>query len=353
MEIILPTEDQTVQINELRQQQIDDMFRNGSPNAPLAVWAGPCATDSNRHEDGELAAVRHIRTMADGAEELPNLRYKGRKNGTKPRTRGGTTGLIHQRNGVACYGEGAQILTDEGIGLVAEIMDESDAAVASPWLVAKWGGARNVEDTGVRQLLRPTSIELEQGIVPAPGFVKSGTGGSLTTAMHALHTVRAEASEIRTRFTLDGGLQQIETHANPSTGLILRGYAPRPAGPTDEILADEIITARELIDSEFGAGAVALYVDVSHQHAAWEGGGEEGQLAIAQSLARLMGQGIVIDGVLAETYLHPGNQRDTERVPGLSQVDKCIREERALGMLSLLDNARGLQIREYVLAGAR
>jgi phospho-2-dehydro-3-deoxyheptonate aldolase len=332
------------------------MAQSGSPDAPLLVVAASCAADSNRHDNGELATVRHSRVMASTAKRLPRIRYVARKNGAKPRTLGGTTGLIHQRGGVECYGEGASILTDEGIMLAAEIMDESDAAIAEPWLTAKWGGARNVEDTGVRQLLRPTHKQLERGIVPAPAFVKNGTGGSLTTAIQALHTIRAEAPEVRTRFILDDSgnvdLQQVETHPNPNTGLILRGHAIRPEGPLDEVLEEEIVMARTTLDTEFGIGQVALLVDASHKHAEWGGGGEAGQLAVIESLGSLMGRGVIIDGMLAETYLLPGRQSDSETEPGLSQVDRCIREEYAVDMLAAMDAARGSQMRDSVLAGS-
>lgn len=197
-------------------------------------------------------------------------------------------------------------------------------------------------DSGVRQLLRPTDVELEAGIVPAPAFVKSGINGDTEVTIHAIHTLLAEQPEVRTRFTLDG-LRTVITHPNPHVGLILRGHCPRPDGPLDEVLAEEITTAREKVDSEFGKGKVPIYVDTSHDHAKWEGGGEEGQLRVAASLARLMDQGIIIDGVMMETYILPGNQPDTGTIPGLSQVDKCVRQERAIAAIQALNDARARQ----------
>ena len=105
-------------------------------------------------------------------------------------------------------------------------------------------------------------------------------------------------------------------------------------------MEEEIVTARERVDSEFGKNAVGVGVDISHGHAAWEGGGEEGQLAIAASIGRLMRRGVVVDLVMAETYHLPGNQPDSEHVPGLSQVDKCVRQDAAIGIMQLLNDAR-------------
>jgi phospho-2-dehydro-3-deoxyheptonate aldolase len=340
MEIILPTTEQVTFINDSRAHQGELMDHAGTLDGPLVVWTGPCAPDGNRHPDGELATVKHVTAMHEAAEELPAVEYDARGNGTKPRTRGGTTGLIHEDP--AAYGEMVAILTSRGIRIVAEVMDESDAAIAGPWLTSRWAGTRNLEDTGVRQLLRPTETELEAGIVPAPAFVKSDAFGRWDPTINALHTIRDPKPVNRARLTLSG-LEHVVTHANPHTGIILRGRKPRPDGPLDEILAEEITEARDKVDSEFGIGKIAVYIDVSHGHAAWEGGGEDGELAIAASLGRLMAQGIIIDGVMAETYLLPDKQENDGTIPGLSQVDRCIRQAGAISMIQMLNDARASQ----------
>jgi phospho-2-dehydro-3-deoxyheptonate aldolase len=340
MEIVLPTTEQVAFINDSRTRQGELMDQAGTLDGPLVLWMGPCAPDGNRHPDGELATVKHEAALHEAAEELPDVEYEGRGNGTKPRTRGGTTGLIHEDP--AAYGEMVERLTSRGIRIVAEVMDESDAAIAGPWLTSKWAGTRNLEDTGVRQLLRPTEAELESGIVPAPSFVKSDAYGRWDPTINTLHTLRDSKPVRRSRLTLNG-LERVVTHANPHTGIILRGRKPRPDGPLDDILAAEITEARDKVDSEFGEGEIAVYVDVSHGHAAWEGGGEEGQMAVAESLGRLMLQGIIVDGVMAETYLLSGKQENDGTIPGLSQVDKCVRQAGAISMMQLLNDARANQ----------
>jgi phospho-2-dehydro-3-deoxyheptonate aldolase len=323
------------------------MDQAGTVDGPLTHVDGPCAADSNRHENGVYATEEHNRTMHEAAGELPEIEEQERLTGSKPRTRGGTTGLLHQTDGPLVYTTMARNLTDAGIPLAAEVMDESDAAIAGPWLTTKWLGTRNDQDTGTRQLLRPTEDELVRGIVPAVVWVKSAASGLLQPSMNALHTIRAEKPEVRTRFTLDKLgrpiVGQVVTHPNLHTGLLLRGCTLRPHGPTDEILEEEIVTARKLVDSEFGKNAIPIGIDTSHGHAAWEGGGEEGQLAIAESLARLMGRGVIIDMVMSETYLLPGKQPDGGRIPGLSQVDKCVRQEKAIDIMDRLNTARTLQ----------
>jgi phospho-2-dehydro-3-deoxyheptonate aldolase len=341
MNILLPNPEQTQQINEARLAEGAHMERAGRLEGPLGTKLGPCATDANQHEDGEFAAVRHITAMAEGAEDLPDIEYAARKNGTKPRTRGGTTGLIHENP--EAYGRMANSLTNKGIRLVAEVMDESDAAIAGPWLAAKWGGARNLQDTGVRQLLRPTEQELAAGIAPAPAYVKSDALGHWEPVYNAIHAIKDSKPVPRSLLTLNGLVRTV-THGNEHVGLILRGHKRRPDGPLDEIMAEEVTTARQHMDNEFGKGAVPIYVDVSHDHAKWEGGGEAGQLAIAESLGRLMTiHGIVIDGVMAETYLLPGKQADSGTIPGLSRVDACVGQTAAITMMQGLNDARAQQ----------
>ncbi len=349
MEIILPTADQTNQINDMRRVEGEHMALAGRPEGPLLVYAGPCADDSNRHENGELGLVQHNKAMADAADELPGIQYRGRKNLVKPRTRGGTTGLLHQPGGVSVYGEGAQLLTQAGIGIVSEVMDESDHAVAGPWQTARWGGARNTEDSGVRQLLRPTEDELEAGIVPAAAWVKHDRQGDLTSVVNGIHTLISDKPEDRFRLTLRGP-RMVRTHANPHVGLILRGSLPRPEGPLEENLEMEIVTARRTLDAEFGAGKIALGVDLSHDHAKWEGGGEAGQLTIAAALGRLMGRGIIVDMVMMESYRLPGKQSDTGKVPGLSQVDACVRQDEAVRVLRTMSDARLHQQRRLAVS---
>ena len=130
MNILLPNPEQTKQINQTRADEAQHMERAGSLEGPLGAKMGPCASDSNQHADGGYATQGHIIAMHEGANDLPETDYKARLNGTKPRTRGGTTGLIHEDP--QAYGHMADQLTRRGVRLVAEIMDESDAAVAGP-----------------------------------------------------------------------------------------------------------------------------------------------------------------------------------------------------------------------------
>lgn len=316
----------------------------GHPDAKLQMTLGGCAADSNRMEDGQLAFVAHGRAHNDKGQELDHSITAVRTNGTKPRTNKDWTGLIHQANGPELYKEGATALQAYGALIAAEVMDESDYAIAGPYLSMAWIGARNKDDTGPRYLLRPTSEDLDNGVHPIPTFVKSGEDGSLEGTINALLTLLSETPEARSRLTL-AGLRHVTTHANPHVGVILAGSKVRPDGYLKDILAEEILAAREQLDAAFGKDRIPIHIDVSHRHAKWEGGGEEGQLKVASALGELILEGVRIDGIMAETYILAGKQKAGGTVAGLSWTDPCIRQERALDMQVSFDKLWGNRLK--------
>ena len=88
--------------------------------------------------------------------------------------------------------------------------------------------------------------------------------------------------------------------------------------------AEEIAEAKDRLTAEFGDKKVPIIVDLSHAHAKWEGGGQEGQLAVSEGLGDAMLNGVHIDGIMAETYMLSGNQPGGGREPGLSTTDACM-----------------------------
>lgn len=330
--------------NASREQIAANMHLAGNPDAKLHMTVGGCAVDSNRTEDGQLAFVSHGKAHTDKGRSLEHSETVIRTNGTKPRTNKDWTGLIHQTGGSELYIEGASQLQEYGARIAAEVMDESDFAIATPYLAMAWIGARNKDDTGPRYLLRPTSEDIEKGICPIPTFVKSGEDGGLDGTINALITLMSEAPETRTRLTL-AGLRHVTTHANPHVGVILAGSKDRPEGVTKDILAEEILYARQRLDDEFGKDRVPIHVDISHRHAKWEGGGEEGQLKIAQALGELIFEGLRVDGIMAETYILPGKQKAGGEIAGLSWTDACVGQEKALELQSKFDKAWGNRLK--------
>ena len=315
--------------------------REAVANAGFLAISGPCAVDCNQITANEYATAFHLEHLSSAiSSNTDNITLVGRLAGEKPRSNLGLTGLIHQPGGVKIYLEIARQLHALGIPLAAEIMEESGLAIAGPHISVGWTGARNDHDTGPRYLLRPTDRDVDLGINAILGLIKCGQDGGLEGAFNSIQTIMSEVPESRTRFTIEG-IKTVTTYANPNVGVILRGSKHRPSGLLDEILADEIIGARNKLDSEFGVGAVKLLVDTSHAHASYEGGGELGQLMVARSLGQLITDGLHIDGIMMESYILPGNQPDHGTIPGLSTKDECLGQMTSAQVLRDIDLAVG------------
>lgn len=330
-----PTQAEAIQITNQRKRVAEAMHVAGSADAPLITVLGPCSVDMNRTVDGRLAAEQHVLRIATVAKDASNTLLSARYVAEKPRTTTGFSGIIHEAGGAEAYAQGAQHLHHAGVPLASEVMSDAGALAAVPHLTMGWIGAREVSATGPRYAVRPTEKDLDQGNHPLPVWVKNDQQGGLGHTINALHTIMADEPRPRTRIG-HSGLETVMTFGNPHVGVILRGQDQRPNGDIQEILAEELGMAREQLDATFGKDTVPIIVDISHAHAKYEGGGEAGQLRIAEALAGLIGISR-IDGIMAETYLLPGKQRADGTEPGRSITDPCIGQEKAVALLRAMD----------------
>ncbi len=338
MEALTPSLDEVDLINEQRAHVADNMAQTGSLEADILAVPGPCSPDLNRMPNGELAAVHHDKLVADAGRSATSSLVVVRYVAEKPRTTTGPTGILHEPGGARAYLEGARQLHEAGVPFASEVISDASAVLVVPHLAMGWVGAREVSATGPRYNVRPTDQDRDRGIHPLPVWVKNDQDGDLGHTVNALRTILSDAPQARTRFGMNG-YEEVVTYGNPHVGAILRGQTNRPAGETEEILINEIGTAREMLDREFGVNRIPIMVDVSHAHAKYEGGGEEGQLAIAQALGNVM-MVAPVEGWMAETYILPGKQSADGTVVGLSITDPCIRQEKAEQLLLSMDASR-------------
>lgn len=347
MEIVLPTQEEIKKVNESRQRAIDSMSGNG--NFMLVI--GPCGVDENTMPTGEYASVVHGLSLNASSKVLADSDFYYRHNGTKARTSTGPTGLIHASGGAQIHAEQAQALVEADVSLAAEVADECDYAVSAGRLAIGWVGSRNEHDGGPRNLLRPTATDLENDILPVPTFVKNGQEGDFTGAINSILTLQSEEPVHRMRLTMDGP-KLVTTLANPHVGLILRGNNKQQATEDLEAtLLEEYVTAREVLDEEFGAGVIPIIFDLSHRHAAIAGGGAEGQRRVADKLRLLIYEGkIAINGIMAESYIQEGKQSDFGTEPGKCRYDKCMDEASAREHMQNFDDLQVLNRRQLRVA---
>jgi phospho-2-dehydro-3-deoxyheptonate aldolase len=352
MEFILPTTEEVAHINRSRANHAALIQRAGEPNIPLIAVFGPCAADSNRLPDGSYATEAHLHDVHETAELLKDVEASGRLVGVKSRTAEGQTGLIHESGGQLVYGRIARSLVAARLALATEIMDESDFAVAAPWLTFVWVGARTNGDTGVRYLARHTKEDEDNGILARPVYVKNDQNGELVNAMNAIAAIISTDERPRLRMGLNGP-ERVTTIANPHVGLLLRGGFRflKSNVSLEDIIEEEVTVAQAELEGRFDQ-KIPVGFDISHDHAKREGGGEEGQLRVAEALINLMERGVIqIDLIMAETYLLAGNQTEGGAVPGLSTVDKCVREEHARELLLRLNKLQTERNRKPELVG--
>jgi phospho-2-dehydro-3-deoxyheptonate aldolase len=327
METLLPTQAEKKLINAQRAVVASTMAAAGRPNTRQIAVPGPCSPDMNRMPNGELGAIYHVKSLAvvgrAATSSLTVVRYVAEK----PRTAEGFTGIIHQPGGAKAYTEGAHQLHRAGIPFASEVISDVGAAIVVPHLTAGWIGTREVSATGPRYNVRPTNIDLENDIHPLPVWVKNGQDGGLAHTRNALMTILLDKPQARTRFGING-MEELMTYGNPHVGVILRGQSNRPQGNLEDILAEEVGTAREFLDGEFGKDRIPIMVDFSHDHAKYAGGGEAGQRRVAAAIGSLMPLAR-IDGWSAETYIHAGKQPADGGRPGLSITDECIGQQGA------------------------
>ncbi len=343
MEVLLtPTPEEIEIINASRAMVADNMERAGTPEASMFAMPGMCSPDMNRLPNGEYASLAHALQIAAVGQLAANSLTIPRLTGEKPRTTKGFTGIIHESAGAEAYAEMAHELHAARVPFASEVMSDAGAVLVVPHLTVGWLGAREVSATGPRYNVRPTDKDRDRGIHPLPVFIKNDQDGDLTHTVNAITTIMSDAPQARSRFGMNG-LERLTTYGNPHVGVILRGQDHRPDGDLEEVMAEEIGTARERLDAAFGKDRVPIIVDLSHAHAKYghEKGGETGQLIMAQALGNLMVMSR-IDGWMAETYIEPGKQPNDGTVPGLSITDACIRGELAAQLQLDMDDVWGL-----------
>lgn len=345
MEMLLPTQDEIKTVNASRAETAHNM----ATRKRFEFMRGPCSLDDLIMPTGELATVRHLTNLGEGVQAREEIDEKDRLNGEKPRTHRGATGIIHTANGPVLYAQTARGLVLAGHQLTAEIMSETGLAIMGPWLTSAWSGKRNAEDTNTRYLLRHTEEAEAQGIHPLPAFVKNNDDRRLETTICAVDTIMSPKREPRTRLGLTG-LKNVVTLANPHVGVILRGNASLTVTENvhDDIL-NEVGEAREILDEKFGRDRIPLIFDISHLHAKQRGGGEAGQLIVGYAIVDLLKRGLLqplgVLGMMAETYIRAGKQKERGMVAGLSRTDECIRERKVLALRSALNSALATEVR--------
>jgi 3-deoxy-7-phosphoheptulonate synthase len=295
---------------ERSRREIEAVLRGDDPR--LLVVVGPCSVHD---PDAALDYARRLAALAH--EHRDDLLIVMRVYFEKPRSTGGWKGLINDPHldGTHRVADGLRMarrllldILETGLPVGCEFLEPT-----SPQYIAdavSWGaiGARTTESQIHRQLASGLSMPI--------GF-KNATDGDVQVAVDGC-TVAGQR-HVFFGVTDDGMAALVSTSGNDAAHIILRGGRTAPnydsASVADAagLLARAGLTPRVVVDASHGNSAK------SHVR----------QASVLHELAEQVRAGEPIAGVMAESFLVPGNQSLTDAgrdalVYGQSITDACI-----------------------------
>jgi 3-deoxy-7-phosphoheptulonate synthase len=290
----------------------------------LLVIVGPCSV----HDPD--AALDYAHRLADVARERrDDLLVVMRVYFEKPRSTGGWKGLINDPHldGTHRVADGLRMarrllidILELGLPVGCEFLEPT-----SPQYIAdavSWGaiGARTTESQIHRQLASGLSMPV--------GF-KNATDGDVQVAVDGC-TVAAQR-HVFFGVTDEGRAALVSTSGNDAAHVILRGGRGAPNSDSASVARAAELLARAGLTPR-------VVVDASHGNS---GKSHVRQASVLRELAEQFRSGDPIAGVMAESFLVPGNQPLTEAgreglVYGQSITDACIGWPETADLLGVL-----------------
>jgi 3-deoxy-7-phosphoheptulonate synthase len=306
----LPLSARAAELVSRSRREIEAVLRGEDPR--LLVVVGPCSVHD---PDAALDYARRLAVVAH--EHRDELLVVMRVYFEKPRSTGGWKGLINDPHldGSHRVPEGLRIarrllidILELGLPVGCEFLEPT-----SPQYIAdavSWGaiGARTTESQIHRQLASGLSMPI--------GF-KNATDGDVQVAVDGC-TVAAQR-HVFFGVDDDGRAALVSTSGNDAGHVILRGGRGAPNYDSANVADAARLLARAGIPTR-------IVVDASHGNS---GKDHVRQAAVLRELAEQVRSGEPIAGLMAESFLVPGNQPLTDAgraglVYGQSITDACI-----------------------------
>ncbi|MGA0566685.1 3-deoxy-7-phosphoheptulonate synthase [Rathayibacter sp. KR2-224] len=305
--------------------EIEAVLRGDDPR--LLVVVGPCSVHD---PDAALDYARRLAVVAH--EHRDDLLVVMRVYFEKPRSTGGWKGLINDPylDGTHRVAEGLRMarrllvdILELGLPVGCEFLEPT-----SPQYIAdavSWGaiGARTTESQIHRQLASGLSMPI--------GF-KNATDGDVQVAVDGC-TVAAQR-HVFFGVDDDGRAALVSTSGNDAGHVILRGGRGAPNYDSASVADAAALLSRAGLTPR-------VVVDASHGNS---GKSHVRQASVLRELAEQITSGDPIAGVMAESFLVPGNQPLTEAgrgalVYGQSITDACIGWDDTASLLDVLAHA--------------
>ena len=307
-----PLSDAAKKLKEERDTVIQNIIEGKDDRMLLII--GPCSAD---YEDSVLDYMNRLKVVQKQVEEkifmVPRL-YTN-----KPRTIGkGYKGLLHQPDpekpedmikGIIAVRELHQrAIVETGFTFADEMLYPDNHRYLSDLLSYVAVGARSVEDQQHRMTASGVGI---------PVGMKNPTGGDMSVMMNSILAAQAAHT-----FMYRGW--EVKSPGNPLAHVILRGYVDKYGRNIPNYHYEDLNEVLHLYHENKLANP-AVIVDCNHSNS---GKKYLEQIRISKDVmhSRKMSVDIhsLVKGLMIESYIEDGNQKETEHCYGKSITDPCL-----------------------------
>ena len=304
------------QAMEQLKSERDEIIRNiieGKDKRMLLI-IGPCSAD---REDAVLDYMHRLAKLQEDVKD--SIFIVPRLYTNKPRTTGkGYKGILHQPDpdkapdllkGIITIREmNIRVIKETGFTCADELLYPETYRFVSDVLSYVAIGARSVEDQEHR--LIASGIDIPVGM-------KNPTSGNLAVMMNSVIAAQSEQNFIYRNW-------EVSTKGNPLCHTILRGYENSFGRTYPNYHYEDLLRLHELYEEKQLANP-SVIIDCNHANS---GKKYIEQIRISKDVlhSRDASEGIknLVKGLMIESYIEDGNQKDTEHCYGKSITDACI-----------------------------
>ena len=299
-------------IKEKNDIEIKNVFEGKSSKLILVI--GPCSAD---REDAVIDYIKRLRVVQEKVKEriiiIPRI-YTN-----KPRTTGaGYKGMLHQPNPlsdpdmlkglIAIRKLHMRALAETGFSCADEMLYPENHRYLSDLLSYVAVGARSVEDQQHR--LTASGLDIPVGM-------KNPTSGDFTVMMNAIN-----AAQHAHTFIYRGW--EVVSHGNPYTHAILRGYVDKHGIMHPNYHFEDLMRLLDIY-KESNLENAGVIVDTNHCNS---GKKWDQQIRIAKEVIEHTTRNSeikkLVKGLMIESYIEDGCQKEHELVYGKSITDPCL-----------------------------
>ena len=304
--------DQALKKKHQRDEELAAIIKGEDQRSLLVI--GPCSSDN------EEAVLEYARRLADLQQRVADKIFIVMRVYTaKPRTNGdGYKGLVHQPdtskspsliNGLKAVRQlHYRVITETGLTTADEMLYPYNLVLVDDLVSYHAVGARSVEDQEHRFVASG---------IDAPVGMKNPTSGNLGVMFNAVY-----AAQNKQIFLYHG--QEVETLGNPLAHVILRGAVDKYGRNIPNYHYEDLQEVIRLY-AERNLLNPAIIVDTNHSNS-----GKQflEQIRISKDVlhSRNVSDDIkkIVKGLMIESYIEDGNQKENEHVYGKSITDPCL-----------------------------